>query len=564
MDKRFLLALALTGIVVVLTPLLFPSSRQLPAPATADSARGDSVTAITPERDADVTAPLSGSIRAPDSLVSSAPDSLPRANVPRAETLTVRTPLAEYGFSTVGAMLTSARMLRYRALDGSEAPVELARDGQPLIGFGIVAPGDTVDLRQVLFTATRASGRDGRDTLSFQATVQDADVRIRYTVVPDSYVVRVSGSVASARGGAGYLLVHLPSGFNSAEADSVEDQQHLSFAAKPVRAGAEGIPFRKLDPGERQIQQGPLTWVVAKSKYFLVGALAAASDEPFAELNVVGGPRTGRVPSQASGVAVQPLKAGTFSFEIYAGPQEWRRLVAMGRDFENSNPYGGFMQPIVQPFATIVMRILLWMKDATKLSYGWVLVIFGLAIRLLLWPLNQSAMRTSIKMQRLQPELADVQKRHKADPQKLQSEMMRIYRDHGMSPFSSLSGCLPMLLPMPILFALFFVFQNTIEFRGVPFFWLPDISLKDPLYIMPLLMGLTMFLLSWIGMRNVPPNPQTKMMAYVMPIMMTVFLINFASGLNLYYAVQNLAALPQQWLLANERAKTSTRPAKAT
>jgi YidC/Oxa1 family membrane protein insertase len=112
-----------------------------------------------------------------------------------------------------------------------------------------------------------------------------------------------------------------------------------------------------------------------------------------------------------------------------------------------------------------------------------------------------------------------------------------------------------MLLPMPILFALFFVFQNTIEFRGVPFLWLTDISMKDPYYILPLVMGASMYVLSWIGMRNAPPNPQAKMMAYVMPAMMTVFLLTFASGLNLYYTVQNLAALPQQWLIANERAK---------
>jgi YidC/Oxa1 family membrane protein insertase len=111
-----------------------------------------------------------------------------------------------------------------------------------------------------------------------------------------------------------------------------------------------------------------------------------------------------------------------------------------------------------------------------------------------------------------------------------------------------------------VLFALFFVFQNTIEFRGVSFLWLPDISLKDPYYITPLLMGITMFILSWIGMRAAPPNPQTKMMTYMMPAVMMVVLLNFASGLNLYYAVQNIAALPQQWLLSRERMKAAPQP----
>ena len=135
---------------------------------------------------------------------------------------------------------------------------------------------------------------------------------------------------------------------------------------------------------------------------------------------------------------------------------------------------------------------------------------------------------------------------------------MKVYEEAGVSSFAALSGCLPMLLPMPILIALFFVFQNTIEFRGVSFMWLADISLKDPYYILPLAMGLSMYALSWVGMRNSPPNPQAKMMAYLMPVILTIALLNFASGLNLYYTVQNLAALPQQWLIANERGKVAT------
>ena len=165
------------------------------------------------------------------------------------------------------------------------------------------------------------------------------------------------------------------------------------------------------------------------------------------------------------------------------------------------------MHGLVQPFAVIVMRVLLWIKRTTQLNYGWVLVLFGVIIRLALWPLNQGAMRTSLKMQRLQPELQALQKRHSDDPRKQQEAIMKVYKDHGMSPLSPLMGCLPMLLPMPILFALYFVFQNTIEFRGVPFLWLPDISLKDPFYITPILMGLSMFVMSWIGMRNIAAEP---------------------------------------------------------
>ena len=122
-----------------------------------------------------------------------------------------------------------------------------------------------------------------------------------------------------------------------------------------------------------------------------------------------------------------------------------------------------------------------------------------------------------------------------------------------MTPFSPMAGFFH-LLPMPILFALFFVFQNTIEFRGVSFLWLPDISLKDPFYIVPVLMGLSMFVLSWIGIRNAPPNPQAKVMAYFFPILMTVFFLNFASGLNLYLRSEYCRA-STHWLIAKRESE---------
>jgi YidC/Oxa1 family membrane protein insertase len=195
-----------------------------------------------------------------------------------------------------------------------------------------------------------------------------------------------------------------------------------------------------------------------------------------------------------------------------------------------------------------------------------VLVFFGVLVRVLLWPLNQKAMRANMQLQAVQPLMKDIQERYKNDPQRLQQEMFKLYKEHSVNP---LGGCWPMLLPMPVLFALFFVFQNSIELRGASFLWLPDLSRPDPLYIIPLVMGISMFGLSKVGQLGMPPNPQMKMMLYVMPVMMTFLFLNFASGLNLYYAVSNIASIPQQWMLARERVKrgggavVGTKPAPA-
>jgi YidC/Oxa1 family membrane protein insertase len=211
---------------------------------------------------------------------------------------------------------------------------------------------------------------------------------ITYTFLPDSYRVNVAAQVTNAPVNT-YLLVDLPSAFRSSEADTAEDRNHLAYAYKPDLQNAKGIAFSSLDPGEREIATGPLTWAVAKNKYFLLGMLTPKGQPGFAELDVTGGTRSAKQATRAQATAVLPLASGATAFEVYAGPQEFKRLVAMGREFETSNPYGGWLQGVVQPFATIVIRLLLWMKATLGLSYGWILVLFGIAVRIILWPLNQ-------------------------------------------------------------------------------------------------------------------------------------------------------------------------------
>ncbi len=112
-----------------------------------------------------------------------------------------------------------------------------------------------------------------------------------------------------------------------------------------------------------------------------------------------------------------------------------------------------------------------------------------------------------------------------------------------------------MLLPMPFLLALFVVFQYSIELRGAPFLWLTDLSQHDPYYVIPVVMGLSMYATTKVGQIGMPPNPQMTMMVYVMPVMMTFLFAQFPAGLNLYYAVQNIAGLPQSWMMMKERVK---------
>jgi YidC/Oxa1 family membrane protein insertase len=551
MDRRIVLALFLSALVFFVTPILFPSPER-PAPVAVTD------TSTVQQRVAPDTEPAPvpppAVVPPADTTVAAVTADAPLA----AETTLVATPRATYAFSSAGAALVGAEMRTYENLAQPEAPVELGSPGAALLSYSLVTATDTVDLRQLQFSLIREQ-REAAEVLVYRAPMGEGEVVVRYVVPHDtasSYRLTTSGEVRNVEA-ARHLLVWLPPTIPTAEADTGDDRRHLAYAFKTRREGPRSVGFGSLDPGERRLVEGPHAWAAAKTKYFVVGVLTpAAGDQQFVEASVTGAPRTSRVATHAIGSVVQPLREGAFGFDLYVGPQEWKRLLAVGQDFDQVNPYGWkFMQGIIQPFATVVMRILLWMHNALALSYGWVLVIFGVVVRIVLWPLNQKAMRASLKMQQLQPKLAEVQKKYANNPEKQRTELMRLYKQEGASPFTALSGCLPMLLPMPFLIALFFIFQNTIEFRGVPFLWLDDISIKDPYYILPLFMGASMYLVSWIGLRNAPPNPQAKMMSYIFPVMMTFFLLNFAAGLTLYYSVQNVATIPQQWLIARERAR---------
>jgi YidC/Oxa1 family membrane protein insertase len=558
MDKRFFLALFLSLIVIAVSQLLFPT----PKPAPKNTAATDS-SVVSKETTSSTPA------TAAQTPVSAAAQPGPGTPVPAktvaagvvAETTTVSTPRTIYKFTNRGAAPVSVAMREYKNRSPSGGLVDLTVPGSRLLGYKLVTPNDTVDLSQVPFSLTRARTPQGDETLTYGATVRNLPVSIAYTIPADtaaSYAIHVNGHVEGVEGQT-YLITELPGTLLPTEVDTAGDYHSLAYSFKPQRDRAGSVLFSGLDPGEKKLEAGPLNWVAVKNKYFVFGILAPPNGTPFSEVTLTGGPRTSKIATTASANVVQAVRNNAFSFDIYAGPQESQRLLRMGRDFDHVNPYGWrFLQGVVHPIASKAIQGLLWMHNRLNLTYGWVLIILGILVRLALWPLNQSTMRSSLKMQELQPKLQAAQKKYK-DPVQQREAIMKVYHDAGVSPFAGLTGCLPALLPMPILFALFFVFQNTIEFRGVPFGWLHDISVKDPFYILPLMMGASMYVLSWIGMRNAPPNPQAKMMGYMFPVMMTVVLLNMASGLNLYYTAQNIAALPQQWLLARERARA--RPA---
>lgn len=570
MEKRVVLAVVLTIAVIYLTNLLFPP---VPVP---ESPAGDEVAAESLSAE---EAPAPGEAQGdPGSgpgdggggagVGAVAPPA--ERGAPAGDTVVVRSALYELRFSTTGASLVGIRLQEYEsyAPDGNgDDRVRLVRAGDVVLGYRVAAAGDTADLSVRAFTPSRTvvdvgPGSAG-DSLRFTYDFPGGAVRyvVTYRFHPDSYLIDVEGRLEGLGDRGWSVITSLGSGLPTNEKNPEDDFRQLAFVTNGQASGIESVQFDKLKPGEiRTAEGGPFSWVAVKNKYFLIALVAPEEGPRFGGLIA----RAGAQEHEAALATSMPVPAGSdgFAFQAYVGPQKYDRLEAVGQNLEGVNPYGWrWLRPIIRPLVGIVMLILTWMHETLSLAYGWVLILFGVLMRVVLFPLYQKSMRAQLAQMQVQPLMKAIQEQHKDDPQRLQQEMMKLYREHNINP---LAGCLPMLLPMPILFTLFFVFQGTIEFRGVPFFWLPDLSLKDPLYIIPLLMGASMFLLSWIGQRGMEQtNPQMKMMTYVLPVVFTVMFANFPSGLNLYYTTSNIASLPQQFYLAHERRAAMAKRAAA-
>ncbi len=484
--------------------------------------------------------------------------------VAEADTVTVNSGVYSYGISTIGGRFSRVTLPTYRSMapGDREAPVQLLHPDGNLLGLRVLAGGDTLHLDRMALTpsASRLSV-NGPTQLTLSGGRGGVGVRLTYEFVPDNYLVRIQGQVTGLGPNGGVLMVGMGPGIRNTEADSIDNQR--SLAVVTMANGAQATNFHKLDAGQTTPFEGPFQWVAVKSKYFVTALFTLDSTQPrIAGVTASPPASAGKNPTRADIQVSLPLGAdGRFGYQLYAGPMEYDRLRAIGHEFDDVNPYGwpGF-RTVIRPVAVAARWLLVWMHDNLHLAYGMVLVCFGIMIRIILWPLNQKAMRSSMEMQAIQPQLKEIQDRYKNEPQKLQQEMFKLYKEHGVNPFG---GCWPLLIPMPVLFALFFLLGNTIELRGESFLWLPDLSRADPYFIVPVLMGLSMFVLSKVGSKGLPPSPQTKIMLYVMPVMMTVLFVSFPSGLNLYYAVQNTASIPQQWLLAKERARRNPAPSPA-
>ncbi len=549
MEKRLLLAILLMTIAMFITNRLYPP----PEAPVSPQARADS-TAVVPSVPVADTAAL----RLPTAVT---------APTGAADSVVVESDLYRYVFSTRGAALTSAYLPGYRSYSFPGEPVQLVPSGvTDFLSYRLVVGSDTLSLTELPYSVSARAIRvaPGSEVAPLDFTYRGDDglgVVLRYEFNPDEYLFTVSGRIEGLNGRPATLVTALGPGL-----EMHEHPDHHSEREVALVSGSRGRtvrqPFRQIET--REVLPDSLMWVGIKDKYFLVTViggterpLRGAVVDPLPAETVTLGEVEVQIP-QASVDAAFPVSAdGSFGFTAYLGPQDYGRLSQLGYGLEDVTPYGyRWLQPVIGPLAAAVLWVLNTLHDTLGIAYGWVLVIFGVMMRVVLWPLNAKAMRSQMRTMAVQPLLQEIREKYKSDPEKQQQAIMSLYKEHGFNPFG---GCLPLLVPFPVLITLFFVFQNTIAFRGAEFLWLPDLSLRDPFYLLPMILVVSMFALQWVmaHLSGMEQNPQMKMMMYMMPIMMGVIFFMLPAGLNLYYAVTQLASIPQQVLISRERRRAS-------
>jgi YidC/Oxa1 family membrane protein insertase len=318
------------------------------------------------------------------------------------------------------------------------------------------------------------------------------------------------------------------------------------------------------DESEKLEKSGQINWTAIRNKYFLAAIIPHIQDDISVTLTADafnGGDHVIKVFEAHLGIGfpVPVSQVYSDSFTVYLGPMSISDLSRMKVGLEDLVMNRDWYEELFRPISRWIVLPAFTALHKFIPNYGFVIILFSILVKLLLHPLTKRSYESMSKMQIISPKMTELREKYKNDPQRLNTEMMKLYKEHGVNP---LGGCLPMLLQMPLLFALFIVFRSTIQLRGEPFIgWITDLSrpdalalpfslplLGDTIHVLPFLMGLTMI---WQSRMTVT-DPKQKAMTYFMPVFLIFIFYSLPSGLNLYYAVFNLLSMIQTKMIKDK------------
>ncbi len=516
---------------------------------------------VTEQQPLNPTAPIKPAVIPQNEIVKALYEQKP-------ETLfTIETDLYTAQFSNHGAVLKKWSLDKYKDPEKNNVQMIPANATETFAIIFETITGDTLNTANLFFDITADTFIVLKDqdkfTLTFISNITETGQLIKeYEFTNNSYDIRLKVSLHNLDtfiSGKAYSII-APDGLRSTEKILKDD---MMYAKAGFAANGKISKNFKSNNHLNKIQAS-IDWVGVRTKYFVLAIIPQDRKGDYAE--IIG--KELPVPDQpkdkwkkfAIGL-VMPFYGQTSqqnNFILYMGPLDSDILKTFQVKLEDFLDMGA---KIIQPFSVAI----LWSFKKLHLfipNYGIVLIIFSILIKLIIYPLTHKSFESMKRMQSLAPKLNELKEKYKNDPQRLNQETMKMYKQEKVNPLGS---CLPTLLQLPLLWALFIVFRSTIELRNEPFFWwIKDLANPDtvatlpfsiPMYgdsvnILPLFMGVTMF----IQQKMTMTDPKQKMMIYFMPIFLTLLFNSFPSGLNLYYALFNILSIIQQkWLVPDSK-----------
>ncbi len=561
-DKKTLAAIVLIGMILILIQSEFYQKRFMPPPpapakeAAQEIGDKEELLESLPRSTKAEEAPVAGGLETGQG--ESVNEFTGEVLVSDGEDITVETNLYRAVFSSKGAVIKSISLHDYQLHDKS--PVQLiGQPGQGNLGLLFPIGGDTVDTSPYVF-------RPNKKAVSLTRAGEEAQVEFIldfgndrrvtkvYTFYADRYSFDLSVTLNKMNGlvdGFSYFLAWR-SGIASTEPDFALDMQ----VTKGFVMQGDTEEFDADEPVKSELFDNPTQWAAMKTKYFATAIIPRSGGQ---SVRFVGTQEDvgEKEPYKRYGfdlrMAFDQSKLKRDDYTIYLGPLNYDTVAGYNVGLEEMMDLG--WAPF-RPFGRFVLWSFGLLHEVIP-NYGVVIIIFSFLIKILLFPLTRKSYQSMKEMQALQPLMQEMNEKYKDDPQRKQQETMALYKEYGINP---LGGCIPMVLQMPLLIALFNVFRSTIELRAAPFaFWITDLSRPDtiatlpfqiPLYgdtvnILPLFMGVTMFIQQKMTMKD----PKQKAMIYFMPVFFTLLFNSFPSGLNLYYSLFNVLSIAQEQLI---------------
>jgi YidC/Oxa1 family membrane protein insertase len=546
MEKRVLFAVVLSFLVLYLYQTMFvPKPVPKPKAVQTEQAKGSAAPV------AGQSAASASTAGAPAALVSQpAAGVAPAAAVVTAagpQDVVVESDFVRAVFSNRGGVLTSWRLKRYKDKEGRQldlVPQTLPSAVRP---FSIETGNAAFDERAntVLYKVDGGGAvrdpKSGRFVVGFEYR-EAGGLAVRKSFTMDLRTYTVEANVAAGVGD-GQSNVAIVMGPSPGDAEVME--------ASRYQMGARALLYRdgKVERHESSalvnapISEGALRFAGVDDHYFISAALMGASASRVEYRPLVVPKADGKPLHTFVGYSVNP-QGNPAVVKFFLGPKEFDLLKSLDGEFVRAIDYGMFAFIVVP-----LLRALVGINGYIG-NYGWSIIALTFFINLAIFPLRHKSVVSMRKMQELQPEIKAIQDRYgklkATDPQrqKMNEELMNLYRQRGVNPAS---GCVPMLLTMPILFAFYSMLAYSIELRGAPFaLWISDLSVYDPFYVAPILTGITMLVQQKMTPQTATDPVQQKMFM-LMPVIFTVMFLWAPSGLNIYWLVNNVLAIGQQY-----------------